>query len=169
MMFGSGDIKDIVKKLDIESLLFFIGLFVMVGALEKTGFIATMAQWVFSVSSGSTPALLMILLWGSGLASGIIDNIPMSLAMGYVMKDMAILPAAPALGIMTWALALGVDIGGNFTPVGASPNVVSYTYMSRNGYPIGWGRWIKAAAFPTFVTLFISAAAILIKHAMRFY
>ena len=169
MMLGGGDIKNIVKKLDIESLLFFIGLFVMVGALQRTGFISEVAQWVFRAAAGSTPTLLMILLWGSGLASGIIDNIPMSLAMGYVMKEVAILPAAPALGIMTWALALGVDIGGNLTPVGASPNVVSYTYMAHNGHPIGWGRWIKYAAIPTCVTLAISALSILAKNALGFY
>ena len=109
---------------------------------------AALIAWsgaIARVGIGNTPLLLMLLHWGSGFASGVVDNIPMALAMAYVLKNLAATVGAPALAIMTWALALGIDIGGNMTPVGASANVVAYTYMERTLGKVGWGRWIKLA------------------------
>ena len=103
------------------------------------------------------------------MTSGVVDNIPMALAMAYVLKDLALMAAAPALSIMTWALAVGIDIGGNLTPVGASANVVAYTFMERNVGKVGWGRWIRLAAVPTLVSMAACSALILLKYAIGFY
>lgn len=169
MVVGGEDTKHITGKIDIESLLFFTGLFVIVGALEKTHFIAWLAGQIFSLARGSHVWLLMLLHWGAGLASGVVDNVPMALAMAYVMKDIAALPGAPALSIMVWALALGVDIGGNITPVGASPNVVAYAYMERNHLKVGWWRWIKLTAPPTLMAMAACSALLLIKYWIGWY
>jgi Na+/H+ antiporter NhaD/arsenite permease-like protein len=156
-------------KIDIESLLFFIGLFIMVGALEKTGVIGALAGGIAQVGIGNTPLLLMLLHWGSGITSGLVDNIPMALAMAYVMKDLAKAVGAPALAMMTWALALGIDIGGNMTPVGASANVVAYTFMERNVGKVGWWRWIKMAVPPTVVAMALCSVLLLIKNAIGWW
>ncbi len=169
MMLGNRSVQEIIKKLDIESLLFFIGLFIMVGALERTHLIDWLARQLVSLTSGNNVLLILLLHWAPGLASGVIDNIPMALAMGYVLRDIATLAGAPALGIMTWALALGVDIGGNLTPVGASPNLVSYVFMERNHYHIGWARWIKTAAPPTLLAMLVCSVLLIIKYAIGFY
>lgn len=169
VIIGRKDTHDMVKKIDIESLLFFIGLFIMVGALEKTGVIKALASGIATIGIGNTPVLLMLLHWGSGLTSGLVDNIPMALAMAYVLKDLAHMVGAPALAIMTWALALGIDIGGNITPVGASANVVAYVFMERNVGKVGWGRWIKLAAPPTLLAMVLCSVFILIKSAIGWY
>jgi len=169
VVVGGKHTRESIGKIDVESLLFFIGLFIMVGALEKTHVIGMLADGIGRIGLGNPPVLLMMLLWGPGLASGIVDNIPMALAMAYVLKDLTLMAAAPALSIMTWALAVGIDIGGNLTPVGASANVVAYTFMERNVGKVGWGRWIRMAAVPTVVSMAACSALILLKYAIGFY
>ncbi len=169
LILGGEDTREIIGKIDIDSLLFFIGLFITVGALERTRFIALLADQIFAFAQGSHISLLMMLLWGSGFVSAVVDNIPMALAMAYVMKDLAQLPGAPALAIMVWALALGVNMGGNMTPVGASPNVVAYSYMERNHAKIGWWRWIKMTVPPTLAAMFVTAVLLLMKYALGWY
>jgi Na+/H+ antiporter NhaD/arsenite permease-like protein len=169
LLVGKDATRHILGKIDMESLLFFIGLFVLVGALEKTRVIELLAEAMFGASQGNSAGLLMMLHWGSGITSAAVDNIPMALAMAYVIKDMASLPGAPALSIMVWALALGVDIGGNMTPIGASPNVVAYAFMERNYGKIGWKRWLKMTVPPTIAAMALASLILLGKYAIGWY
>ena len=105
----------------------------------------------------------MALHWVPGLASGIVDNVPLALAMSYVLKDLSQMPGTPALGLMVWSLALGVDIGGNLTPIGASANVVAYSFMERNNAAIGWKRWLAAAVPPTLLIMIFASIAVVAK------
>jgi Na+/H+ antiporter NhaD/arsenite permease-like protein len=111
----------------------------------------------------------MALHWGPGLASGIVDNVPLALAMGYVIKDIAAIPGMPALALMVWSLALGVDIGGNFTPIGASANVVAYSYMERNHGTIGWKRWLIVAGPPTVLIMIFASLLVMFKSQIGWY
>src|ERR1041385_1976257 len=111
----------------------------------------------------------MALHWVPGLASGIVDNVPLALAMSYVLKDLAQIPGMPALGLMVWSLALGVDIGGNLTPIGASANVIAYSYMERNNGSIGWKRWIAIAVPPTLAAMILISILIVIKGYIGWY
>lgn len=169
MIVGGEDTKHILSKIDIESLLFFSGLFVIVGALEKTHFMEMLANTILNIAQGNQLGLLLMLHWGAGFTSAIVDNVPMALAMAYVLKDMATLPGSPALGIMVWFLATGIDIGGNLTPVGASANVVAYTYMERHHERIGWIRWIKMAALPTLAAMLICTLFLSYKYFIGWY
>ncbi len=169
MIVGGKEIEHIVRKIDIESLLFFIGLFIIMGALEKTNFIPTVANQIFAFAKDNPFNLILVLHWGSGFTSAVVDNIPMALAMAYVMKNMAGLPGAPALSLMVWALALGVDMGGNMTPIGASANVVAYTYLEHFYGRIGWARWIKMAAPPTLVAMLVTSSLLYIKYLTGWY
>jgi len=112
---------------------------------------------------------VLALHWGPGLASGIVDNVPLALAMTYVLKDLAAIPGMPALGLMVWSLALGVDMGGNLTPIGASANVVAYAYMEHNHGPIGWKRWMIVAVPPTIIAMIFASAVIVLKGYLGWY
>jgi Na+/H+ antiporter NhaD/arsenite permease-like protein len=111
----------------------------------------------------------MALHWLPGLASGIVDNVPLALAMSYVLKDLAAMPGMPALALMVWSLALGIDIGGNLTPIGASANVVAYSFMERNHGSIGWKRWLIVAVPPTILAMIFASALIMLKGRFGWY
>lgn len=159
----------VINKVDFEVILFFIGLFVVVGGLEHTGSIKIMANFITNAFQNNHMGLLSTLLWGSGFASGVIDNVPFALSMAYVLADIAKVAVAPALAIMVWATSLGTDIGGNFTPIGASANVVAYTSMEKKGTIIGWGRWLKLAAPATFIALVVCSILIYVKNLIGWY
>ncbi len=159
----------IIKKVDFDIILFFVGLFIVVGGLEETGVIENIARGIINVFGDNHMAMLSTLVWGSGLTSGIIDNVPFALSMAYVLENIIKFVGVPALSIMVWAVSLGADIGGNFTPIGASANVVAYTTMEKRGRSIGWGLWLKLAVPATLIAIAISNLGIYIKYITGFY
>ena len=163
------DRKTVILKVDMESILFFAGLFVLIGGLEKVHIFDRLAESLASSAAANPTGLVMALHWGPGLISGVVDNVPLALAMGYVLEDLAKIPGMPALALMVWSLALGVDIGGNFTPIGASANVVAYTYMERNHGTIGWKRWFLLAAPPTALVMIIATLLVILKGQIGWY
>ncbi|MCR4393786.1 MAG: SLC13 family permease, partial [Dehalococcoidales bacterium] len=124
----------VLKRTDWRTLLFFMGLFVCVGGLEETGVLAALARYIGDISGGSLILIIPIILWISAFASAIIDNIPFAATMVPVISGLA-----GSMGIhvapLAWTLALGTDIGGNATPIGASANVVGTAIAEREGYP----------------------------------
>jgi len=132
----------IIKQVDWHTLLFFIGLFICVGGLEETGVLKMVAAYVGDVSGGSPLLVIPIILWGSVFASAIVDNIPFAATMVPVLRSLARTPGL-RLPTLAWTLALGTDIGGNATPIGASANVVGTAIAEREGYPISWGTFCK--------------------------
>jgi len=166
---GGHKTEAILRKVDYEVLLFFIGLFIVVGGLEKTGAISALARAGADLFRGQHLALVSTLMWFSAVASAIVDNVPFALSMAYVIKGIAEQPGVPALAIMVWAVSLGADIGGNGTPIGASANVVAYTSMEKKGVRIGWGRWMRLAIPPTLVALVISNLGLALKLWLRFW
>jgi len=153
---------------DGESILFFAGLFMLIGGLEKVQVFETLAHLMAAASSSSN-GLVMALHWGPGLLSGIVDNVPLALAMSYVVKDIAAMPGMPALALMVWSMALGIDMGGNLTPIGASANVVAYAYMEHNHGSIGWKRWLLLAVPPTILVMIIASLLIMLKGRIGWY
>src|SRR6185503_17623765 len=156
-------------KDDVESLVFFAGLFVLIGGLEKVQVFEQMASMMAAATTGSPQSLVMALHWGPGLLSGILDNVPLALAMSYVLKDLAAHPEMPALALMVWSLALGVDMGGNLTPIWASANVVAYSLMEKHHGPVGWKRWLIIAVPPTLAAMVLASALIMLKGQMGWY
>lgn len=164
---GAKRTEAILRKVDYEVLLFFIGLFIVVGGLEKTGAISALAQAGADLFRGQFLAFISTLMWFSAVASAIVDNVPLAVSMAYVIKEVAEQPGVPALAIMVWAVSLGTDIGGNGTPIGASANVVAYTAMEKSGVLIGWGRWMRLAIPPTLVALVICNLGLAVKLWLR--
>lgn len=166
---GGHKTEAILRKVDYEVLLFFIGLFIVVGGLEKTGAIGGLARAGAELFRGQFLALISTLMWFSAVASAIVDNVPFALSMAYVIKGIAEQPGVPTLAMMVWAVSLGTDIGGNGTPIGASANVVAYTAMEKKGVRIGWGRWMRLAIPPTLVALVICNLGLAVKLWLRFW
>jgi Na+/H+ antiporter NhaD/arsenite permease-like protein len=134
----------IIRRVDWRTLVFFIGLFITVGGLEETGVLLRLAEYIGSVSGGNLGLVMPIILWLSAFASAIVDNIPFAATMVPVILGISHSTGMP-LPPLAWSLALGTDIGGNATPIGASANVVSTAIAEREGFHIGWGRYLKYA------------------------
>ncbi len=134
----------VVKKIDWRTLLFFLGLFICVGGLEETGMLRLLASFIGRTSGGSLMLVVTSILWISAFASAVIDNIPFAATMVPVISQLG-QTTGLNLHPIAWALALGTDIGGNGTPIGASANVVGTAISEREGYKIGWGRYLKYA------------------------
>ncbi len=146
MLAASRQAMHIVKRVDWRTLLFFIGLFICVGGLEETGVLEMLAQYIGRVSGGNIMLVIPLILWISAFASAIVDNIPFAATMVPVITNLS-KTAGLKLPTLAWTLALGTDIGGNATPIGASANVVGTAIAEKEGHPISWGRFCKYA-FP---------------------
>jgi Na+/H+ antiporter NhaD/arsenite permease-like protein len=133
----------IIKKVDWQTLLFFFGLFICVSGLERTGALETLAEFISKISGGNLIVVISIILWVSAFASAVVDNIPFAATMIPVIKGLA--ATGLPLPALAWTLALGTDIGGNGTPIGASANVVGTAIAEKEGYPISWGKFCKYA------------------------
>ncbi|MFC1965369.1 SLC13 family permease [Chloroflexota bacterium] len=144
LLFAGRGIPYILKHVDWRTLLFFIGLFISVGGLEETGVLKMMADYIGEISGGNIFLVIPIILWVSAFASAIVDNIPFAATMVPVIRQLSQTAGIP-LPTLAWTLALGTDIGGNATPIGASANVVGTAIAEREGYPIGWGTFMKYA------------------------
>ncbi len=134
----------VIKKVDWRTLLFFIGLFIVVGGLEETGILKMLADYIGNISGGNLILVIPIILWVSAFASAIVDNIPFAATMVPVIANLS-QSYGLSLRTLSWTLALGSDIGGNATPIGASANVVGTAIAEREGYPISWGMFLKYA------------------------
>jgi Na+/H+ antiporter NhaD/arsenite permease-like protein len=144
LLLNNRQIPHIMKHVDWRTLLFFMGLFVAVGGLEETGVLEMVAEYIGDASGGNIMLVIPIILWISAFASAIVDNIPFAATMVPIIRQLAISHGL-SLPTIAWTLALGTDIGGNATPIGASANVVGTAIAEKEGYPISWGTFMKYA------------------------
>jgi Na+/H+ antiporter NhaD/arsenite permease-like protein len=158
------NIKHILRGVDWRTLLFFIGLFICVGGLEETGVLQKLADYIGDISGGNLVLVIPIILWVSAFASAIVDNIPFAATMVPVILDLSNTAGYP-LSTLSWTLALGTDIGGNATPIGASANVVGTAIAEREGYPIGWGRFCKYAFSGMLLVLLVCWVFLIVRYA----
>lgn len=147
-------IPELMKKVDYKTLLFFIGLFIVVGGLEQTGILNLVAGFIAKVCGDNAYLMMVIIIWVSAIASAFIDNIPFAATMVPVINTLASTTGVN-LHTMAWALSMGTDIGGSATPIGASANVVGTSVAAKAGHPIGWGEYLKKCAPATAIVLII--------------
>lgn len=157
------DALEILKRVDYKTLLFFVGLFMVVGGLEQTGILEIIAGFIGEVSGGNLKLMVAIIIWVSAVASAFVDNIPFAATMIPVIKSLA---AAQGVDLETlaWALSMGTDIGGSATPIGASANVVGTSVAAKSGHPIGWGKYCKSAAPATIIVITVSMLFIFARY-----
>lgn len=154
---------EVLKKVDYKTILFFIGLFMAVSGLEETGILELLAGFIGKVSGGNIMMLVAIIIWISAIASAVVDNIPFAATMIPVIKAIAASTGVD-LSILAWALAMGTDVGGSATPIGASANVVGTSVAARNGYVISWGKYCKTAVPGTILVIAVSMILIFVRY-----
>lgn len=157
-------IGTVLKKVDYKTLLFFIGLFIVVGGLEQTGILEIVAGFIGKISGGNGMIMVAIIIWGSAFASAFVDNIPFAATMVPIISDLAGASAGIDLHTLAWGLSMGTDIGGSATPIGASANVVGTSVAAKEGYPIGWGRYCAKVAPATILVLIVSTLWIFVRY-----
>lgn len=153
----------LLKKVDYKTLVFFIGLFIVVSGLEETGILKLIANFIGDISGGNVMLMIAIILWVSAIASAFVDNIPFAATMVPIIQSLAETSGVP-ISTLAWSLALGTDIGGSATPIGASANVVGTSVAQKNGYPIGWGRYCKKIAPATVIVLAVSTVYLFVRY-----
>lgn len=154
---------ELIKKVDYKTILFFIGLFVVVGGLEQTKILEMVADFIGKISDGNIYLMVIIIVWVSGIASAFVDNIPFAATMIPIVSSLAKTQNV-VLSTLVWSLAMGTDIGGSATPIGASANVVGTSVAAKAGYPVSWGRYCKKVVPATLIVLAISTVIIFIRY-----
>jgi Na+/H+ antiporter NhaD/arsenite permease-like protein len=160
LLVSTQSVEAALSGIEWSTLFFFIGLFVMVGALEETGAIDEVATGIADVTGGNRTAELLGIAWVSAAGSAIVDNIPFTAAM---------IPVVEQLGggeddSYWWALALGACFGGNATIVAAAANVAAAGMAARAGRPIGFIQFMKIGVPATFVSMLIATAYIALRY-----
>jgi Na+/H+ antiporter NhaD/arsenite permease-like protein len=154
-----------LASVEWETLLFFAGLFVMVGALVKTGVIDTLAHAASHATHGNEWVTTMLILGVSFLFSGFVNNVPYAATMTPIVGQfVASIPGHAASGVLWWALILGTVLGGNLTAVGASANVVVVGIAQRAGHPVSFWDFTKRGAAVTGVSFAISVGYLWLRY-----
>jgi len=177
LLCSRADIDEVLHEVEWTTLLFFIGLFIMVGALIETGIIGSAARLLIARAGDNPGSMALALLWISAIASGVVDNIPfvatvdpmlVELAADFAKTSASGITAeqlqAPVMMAFWWSLALGACLGGNFTLVGASANVVVAGIAERNGHPIGFIQYLRYSVPITFITIIISTIYVWLRY-----
>lgn len=150
-----------LREVEWTTLFFFIGLFIMVEAMVKTGIITAIAGAVLNITKGNLRLTANLLLWFSALFSGIVDNIPYTATLIPLVQQLGkVMPAGP----LWWALVMGADFGGNLTLVGASANLVVATVAQRAGYPISFKRYLSYSLISTLAVLLLSTLYLWLRY-----
>ena len=149
--------SEIFKEVEWNTIFFFIGLFIIIGGLEASGGIALMAKWLLNVTQGSEKATAMIILWGSGIISGIIDNIPYTATMTPMILEIEKVMGEAYAQPLWWCLSLGACLGGNLTIIGAAANVLVSETARANNHPISFMRFMKYGILVMLTSLVLSS------------
>ncbi|HEY3465090.1 MAG TPA: ArsB/NhaD family transporter [Amycolatopsis sp.] len=157
--------KQYLAGVEWETLLFFAGLFIMIGALVKTGVIGTLARLAADATGGNALLAVMLILGVSALLSGVIDNIPYVATMSPLVLALTNdIPDPAHSEALWWSLAIGADFGGNMTAVGASANVVMLGIAARSGSPITFWEFTRKGAVITVITVLVAAPYLWLRY-----
>ena len=154
---------DILTDVEWSTIFFFIGLFVIIGGFEKAGGIEIMAKWLIDVTHGSQTLASMVILWGSGILSGIIDNIPYTATMTPMIAEIAAVKGSAFAAPLWWCLSLGACLGGNMTIIGAAANVIVSETSAAHNHPIEFMKYLKYGLLCMLISLILSSAYIWIR------
>ena len=154
---------DILRDVEWNTIFFFIGLFIIIGGVEASGGIKLMAEWILKVTQGSQEAASMLILWASGVISGIIDNIPYTATMSPMLVEIQKTMGADYTTPLWWCLSLGACLGGNMTMIGAAANVIVSENAAKEGHPMFFMRFMKYGVAVVFVSLLISSIYVNLK------
>ncbi len=157
------DPDEILHTVEWSTLFFFIGLFILVGGLEKVGIIESMARQAVALTHGNLTATTILILWFSAIASAFIDNIPFVATFIPLIKEIGVI-SNMSIDPLWWALSLGACLGGNGTIIGASANVIVSGISAREGHPITFLGYMKVAFPLMLVSIVISTIYLLVFY-----
>jgi Na+/H+ antiporter NhaD/arsenite permease-like protein len=161
MILAKQNVHEVLKDVEWPTLLFFVGLFILVGAVVKSGLISDLAKQVLAVSGGRSDVAAMLVLWMSAVLSAIVDNIPYTITMVPLVQELGqTLDVEPLI----WALVIGADFGGNATIVGASANVVVSSMSEARGHPISFRGYLRYGVPATILTMLIGTLDIWLRY-----
>lgn len=163
LLIGGQDAEDVILGVEWSTILFFIGLFVVVGGLNSTGVIAMLANGMLELVGDNEVLAIVLVLWASALISAFLDNIPFVATLIPMIQTMQqggmdVLP-------LWWALSLGACLGGNGSLIGASANVVLAGVSAKNGYPITFMSYLKKGFPLMLLSVAICTVYLLIRFA----
>jgi Na+/H+ antiporter NhaD/arsenite permease-like protein len=158
LLVAGRELEWALERVEWGTIFFFVGLFVMVGALEERGIIASIADGLADVTGGSRTAEALVILWGSAAGSALVDNIPFTAAMIPVVDELQVDGFDEATW---WALALGACLGGNATLIAAAANVAAVSALARTGTKISFLRFLAVGLPITLVSLGIASVYLL--------
>ncbi|KXB92154.1 citrate transporter [Veillonellaceae bacterium DNF00626] len=158
--------EEVMKEVDLDTLFFFMGLFILVGGMENAGVINAIAKYGINLVGGDSHLLTFLILFLSGIASAFIDNIPFTATMIPLIQDMQELMGLAHADYMWWALATGACFGGNGTIIGASPNVIMVAIAAKEGFNISFLTFMKWCFPLMLVSLFIAAGYVEFRYFM---
>jgi len=162
-----GFLNDIIDKVEWQALLFFAGLFILVGAIEHVGYLTMVAEFVYNISGGNELALAVTIIWVSAGASALIDNIPFTAAMIPVIAGIGLQYGVNTIPLY-WALAMGAGFGGNATPIGSSANVMTVAISERGSHPITTKEWTKVGVPVMIITCLLATLFMVLFHGVLY-
>lgn len=161
LLISRAPIDQALAQVEWTTLVFFAGLFIIVGAMTATGVIDMLADWLVNVTGGNVFLTMLVLLFGSAIISAFLDNIP------FVATMIPILLALGADGMdvtpLWWAVSLGACLGGNGTLIGASANVVLSDISRKNGHTITFAQYFKTGFPLMLMTVCIAAVYLVLR------
>ena len=163
LLIGKQDPEEIILSVEWPTILFFIGLFIVVGGMKKVGIITMLANGLIAVTGGNVILTMTIILWVSAIVSSFLDNIPFVATLIPLILSMQShgMDVAP----IWWALSLGACLGGNGTLIGASANVVLSGISKNNGHPITFGQYFKIGFPMMLLSIVVCTVFLLIRFA----
>ena len=135
----------------------------LVGGLEETGWTVEIGEWLVDLSGGNERNLAFLLVWFGGMTSAIVDNIPFTATMVEVVGGFSE-DGSEGISPLWWALAMGADLGGNATIVGASANVIVVSLARAGGYPISFLQFLRYGAVISVLTLMVSTGYLWVRY-----
>jgi Na+/H+ antiporter NhaD/arsenite permease-like protein len=154
--------EEALAEVEWTTLLFFVGLFVVVEGLVHVGIIRGIADGLFQLTGGEPTSTSLALLWLSAVASGIVDNIPYTATVIPVVQGLG--ERGVELEPLWWSLALGADFGGNATIIGASANVIIANLATRSGHAIGFWQFMRYGVATVVLSLVIATIYVLVRY-----
>ena len=162
LLFLSGvDPEDVLRNLDWGTIFFFIGFFVLIGSVEKSGLLEEIAKGLSHVVGSNLLIAVLMLVWIGGLLSAVIDNIAMTLTLIPVVKDLSVLTGLNITPLW-WALLYGAVFGGNFTPIASPTGIIMLGIAKKEGYDISFKEFVKIGAPLAILQIFISYMYVII-------
>jgi Na+/H+ antiporter NhaD/arsenite permease-like protein len=157
------DIEEMIEAVDWTTLVFFIGLFVVVGAVQEVGLISFIADWIGNLVGSNLLAAVLVVVWFSALLSTVIANIPFTAAMLPVVSYLTVTVPGAQNNVLFYCLSVGSAMGGNGSLIGASANMVTAGIAERAGYPITYAYFLRKG-FPALAITVSLATFWLILH-----